>query len=1067
MKKTMIAMLAMIAVFYASNSYAQFNQNWLRFHNDSLGHKVRQGMHLEWQRAVTAGDNGSWYYAWTSTRWGFRGLYLGKIDANGNILWTTTVNDGPSRQEDPVLQDLADGSCVVAWVDYRHDGGGSIFAQKVSSTGQLMWAGGDTINAILVANAPRYQNDLRILRDGADGVLIFWEDIRYNIGFDIFGTRLLGNGQVAAGWRPNGTPVVATPGNQPDGNQYTVDVDAYGGAWIAWVDSRNPANRDIFIQQIRSNGTTRWDTTGHALITAPNEQSQIKLAPDGRGGAFLTWRHVTASNTVDLFVQRIDSTGTPLWSPGNVGVAMCDAVGEQTKPRIIYSSIDNAIVSWEDFRNDPGGNSNEDVFVNKITGTTSITKLWGAQGVAATLNNEHQRESRLSSDGSGGCVLLWEDERNNSFVPNQNVYAQRLNSSGAVVWTTDGTVVVERPSAQFAPICRESGGRLLLMWGDMRDGSRSVYRSVWNLNGTPVLQPFDGTLTVEDVAGNISKNWVLSNETGRVIHTWVDGRRFGFGNRIYYSINDVFTGNYVNTVNNGNPLTLDSTNIVRQDGSDNNNYPLTLPTPAPDLGAIVIYYNTANQMTTLHGQKINRNGVRQWGSYGIALSGSLENPDFLSGVPNSTNGGAYFAYSVSNLTTFINEVWFQSIDGSGNRLLGTNGVLLAGVNDNNFVSLTESEGNLYVGYIELTSPHYSVIIKKVTPQGSVTWSTVIADSVSPNFETGPTGGRQQLKLLPAQNGGVVAVWREARWDAGAGGQIFAQKLNNSGVPQWTRGGVRIGDSVEDQSRPNGFYTGSSYWIGWEDARNGGIVAIYLQHLSETGQKLLYPSGHRLYTDIYAQREVTFTKDNSNGAFPVFSQFLRYPNEFPPPDSLSDSDIMSTHIRANGTLVDPTTWINQAGYVVRTIFNQQTPHAAYNSNWRSVLVNWQDMRATGKEELIDLYFQHFADSTSVSVQEEHVVSLPNEFELSQNWPNPFNSTTSFRFKLPKSEQVKIVLFDIQGREVMTLVDEVRNAGSFVVTWNGRNQQGVKVSSGVYFYQFHAGDVRITKKLSLLN
>ncbi|MCX7835183.1 MAG: T9SS type A sorting domain-containing protein [bacterium] len=1065
MKKTLIMLLALATVF-SSLAFGQYNQNWLRFHNDSLGHKVRQGTHIEWQRAVTAGNNGTWYFAWTSTKWGFRGLYLGKIDANGNILWTITVNDGPSRQEDPVLQDLADGSVVVAWVDYRHDAGGSIFAQRVSPNGQLMWSN-DTINAVLVANAPRYQNDLRILRDGSDGVLIFWEDSRYNLGFDIFASRLLGNGQLAPGWRPNGTPVVATAGNQPDGNQYTVDVDAYGGAWVAWVDSRNPANRDIYIQQIRANGTTRWDSTGHALITAPNEQSRIKLAPDGRGGAFLVWRHVTLTNTVDLYVQRIDSTGTPLWTPNNVGVALCDATGEQTNPRIIFSSNDHAIISWEDFRNDPGGNSNEDLFVNKITGTTSLTKLWGAQGTAATLNTEHQRESRLTSDGVGGCVLVWEDERNGGFVPNQQVYAQRFNSTGSPVWTTDGTVVTERPAGQFAPICRESGGRLLFMWGDMREGSRSIYRSVWNLNGTPVLQPFDGTLTVSDIAGNVSKNHILCNETGRAIHVWVDNRRMVFGNRIYYSINDVFTGNYINTVDNGNPITLDSTNFVKQDGSDNNNNYVVVPTPAPDLGAIIVYFNTSNQSTSFRGQKIDRNGNRQWGNFGVPLSDALESPDFLSGVPNYSNGGVYFAYTMSNLTTFFNELWFQSIDGNGNRLLGNNGVVLSNNRDNSFVSMTESNGNLYVGFIEFTVPHYSVIVKKVSSQGNVLWTTVVADSVSPNYETGPTGGRQQLKLIPAQNGGVVAIWREVRWDAGNGGQIFAQKLNSDGVVQWTRGGIQVGNSTEDQSRPNGFYTGSSYWIGWEDARHGGIVSIYVQHIAENGQKLLAPNGQRLFPSTNAQRDVAFSRDGSNGAFPIFSSYLRYLNEFPPPDTLEDSDIMATHLRANGTIADLSTWNNNLGYLVRTYANQQTPSVAYNQNWRSVLTNWQDMRATGKEELIDLYFQHFADSTSVSVQEEPIISLPIDYELSQNWPNPFNSTTTFRFKIPNNERVRIVLYDLQGREVMTLIDETKNAGSYLVSWNGRNQQGVKVSSGIYFYQLTAGTKQITKKLSLLN
>ncbi len=94
-------------------------------------------------------------------------------------------------------------------------------------------------------------------------------------------------------------------------------------------------------------------------------------------------------------------------------------------------------------------------------------------------------------------------------------------------------------------------------------------------------------------------------------------------------------------------------------------------------------------------------------------------------------------------------------------------------------------------------------------------------------------------------------------------------------------------------------------------------------------------------------------------------------------------------------------------------------------------------------------------------------VPAKFELSQNYPNPFNPTTKFKFSIAKQKDVKIVVFDIMGREVTTLVNEKNMAiGKYTVDWDGRNGVGNEVSSGVYFYKIVAGDFVETKKMIML-
>jgi hypothetical protein len=96
----------------------------------------------------------------------------------------------------------------------------------------------------------------------------------------------------------------------------------------------------------------------------------------------------------------------------------------------------------------------------------------------------------------------------------------------------------------------------------------------------------------------------------------------------------------------------------------------------------------------------------------------------------------------------------------------------------------------------------------------------------------------------------------------------------------------------------------------------------------------------------------------------------------------------------------------------------------------------------------------------------VVTPAANTELYQNVPNPFNPTTTISFYLPANERVTLVLYDVGGRMVRRLVDGVVGFGQTDVTWDGANDRGEKVGSGVYFYRLTAGRNVITKKLTLL-
>ena len=89
--------------------------------------------------------------------------------------------------------------------------------------------------------------------------------------------------------------------------------------------------------------------------------------------------------------------------------------------------------------------------------------------------------------------------------------------------------------------------------------------------------------------------------------------------------------------------------------------------------------------------------------------------------------------------------------------------------------------------------------------------------------------------------------------------------------------------------------------------------------------------------------------------------------------------------------------------------------------------------------------------------------PTDFTLQQNYPNPFNPSTIISYELPAAGEVSLKVYDVLGKEVATLVNEYRNAGSYNVQFTMNNLQ---LSSGIYFYQLKTGDFFETKKMTLV-
>jgi hypothetical protein len=99
--------------------------------------------------------------------------------------------------------------------------------------------------------------------------------------------------------------------------------------------------------------------------------------------------------------------------------------------------------------------------------------------------------------------------------------------------------------------------------------------------------------------------------------------------------------------------------------------------------------------------------------------------------------------------------------------------------------------------------------------------------------------------------------------------------------------------------------------------------------------------------------------------------------------------------------------------------------------------------------------------TTGIKDTNAGVIPKQFALHQNYPNPFNPSTTIQYQIPKANHVTLNVFDVLGREVATLVNEQKPAGTYTVQFEGSG-----LTSGVYFYRLQSGTYSDTKKLVLL-
>jgi len=151
-------------------------------------------------------------------------------------------------------------------------------------------------------------------------------------------------------------------------------------------------------------------------------------------------------------------------------------------------------------------------------------------------------------------------------------------------------------------------------------------------------------------------------------------------------------------------------------------------------------------------------------------------------------------------------------------------------------------------------------------------------------------------------------------------------------------------------------------------------------------------------------------------------------------------------------------------VVSPPINAMGPLRIGNGHNIYVLPEWADRSFKGLMDDIKIY-NYPAAGLTVSVKKEGA-GVPKEYALMQNFPNPFNPTTEIVFALPKTEKVTLAIYDVLGRKVKTLLDRHFQPGQYSVSWDGTDQWGRPVASGIYLYRLQTSDFTKVRKMTFI-
>jgi|GEM_PF-1647869 len=447
------------------------------------------------------------------------------------------------------------------------------------------------------------------------------------------------------------------------------------------------------------------------VSTTANDQVNIAMVSDGSGGALIAWedyRSNAGPGLADIYAQKVNATGVPQWTVNGIGVSAQTAA--QHGPRITSDGSGGAIITWQDRRS-----GNYDIYAQRIGASGRVQ--WAANSVEICSADNDQIRPAIISDGDGGAIIAWQDKRSGGY----DIYAQRVNASGVVQWAANGVAICSVDNDQVRPaIISDGNGGAIIAWQHKGSGSYDIYVQRVNANGELQWSPSTGNSVCKAVFDQVNIAMV-SDASGGALLTW-EGLR-----------SDAGTG-----------------------------------------------------LADVYAQKVNATGVPQWTANGIGVSAQAaarHGPRIIS----DGSGGAIIAWQ--DKRSGSHDIYAQRVDGSGTVQWATNGAAICSA-DGDQISpaiISDRNGGAIIAWQDKRSGGYDVYAQRVDANGVLQWSPLTGNSVC-------KAGFDQINIAMVSDGsgGALLAWEDYRSNAGPGlADVCAQKVNATGVLQWTANGIGV------------------------------------------------------------------------------------------------------------------------------------------------------------------------------------------------------------------------------------------------------------------------------------
>ncbi len=515
------------------------------------------------------------------------------------------------------------------------------------------------------------------------------------------------------------------------------------------------------------------------------------------------------------------------------------------------------------------------------------------------------------TDGAGGSIVAWYDWRSG----NADVYVQRYDGAGHALWTDGGVLLCNATGDQTeVRIVSDASGGAILTWQDSRTAAPKIYAQRVNSSGTALWAANGVGMGTVLLAVTQAHPVIAATGSATCVIAWEQNTDI-YAQRL--------NANGTTAWGTG-PMTVCNATGMQQSPA------VAYDATSGNTAAYFVWRDNRGANSDLYAQRVALTGTVQWTANGIVLCNATG--DQMNPVVYADRGiglaVAWMDYRAGNW-----DIYSQAVDASGVVSWTANGVAVCTAALDQWYPriVTGGTGKPIVGWVDWRTGTADVYAQLLYSTGVPQWAANGAPLCT------RAGNQADAVFAPDGSGGVIGAWQD--WRNGVAFDVYAQRLNASGVPQWTTDGEVVCDAVADQLTPFVQQLSTSTCVVyWQDLR-GATRDVYAQSLDGWGVMGAAPA-------IASIRDVP----NDQGAHVVL-KFDASPRDAFPYDDIS---VYRIYARAPGaasySLVDSvqaaelpgysrvlyTTRDSSAASNIRTAFRVDAYSAASGRTWASLV-----------------------------------------------------------------------------------------------------------------------------------